>query len=54
MGYSNFKILKNLTKKFGLSATRERLFNHIQPIEASAWLLDTLKLSELLPLTNEK
>lgn len=54
MSYSRFKKLKVVTQTFGLSAQRERLFEQTTNVEASAWLLETLSISELLPLTNEK
>lgn len=54
MGYSNFKKLEQVTKKFGLSAKRRRLFNNIQEILPSSWLLETLDLADLVPLRNEK
>lgn len=54
MSYSRFKKLKVVTQTFGLSAERERLFTQTTNVEASAWLLETLSISELLPLTNEK
>ncbi len=54
MGYSNYKTLKSVTQKFGLSAKRDRFLTNISPIEPSLWLLESLRLSELLPLTNEK
>ncbi len=54
MSYSRFKKLKIVTQTFGLSAQRERLFTQTTNVEASAWLLETLSISELLPLTNEK
>jgi len=54
MGYSTFKKIQTVTKKFGLSATRRELFSDIKPIEASDWLLETLKKSRIVPLNNEK
>ncbi|MEM6299653.1 MAG: hypothetical protein AAF740_13270 [Bacteroidota bacterium] len=54
MGYSNFKKLEQVTKKFGLSARRKRLFNDITPIKPSSWLKETLELADLVPLRNEK
>ena len=54
MSYSRFRKLRVVTQTFGLSAQRERLFEQITNVEASAWLLETLSISELLPLTNEK
>ncbi len=54
MSYSRFRKLKVVTETFGLSAKREKLFHEIPLIEASSWLKETLSISELLPLTNEK
>lgn len=54
MGYSNYKKLEQVTKKFSLSAQLRSLFNDIAPIEASAWLIETLKKSRIVPLRNEK
>ncbi len=54
MGYSNFKKLKVVSKKFGLSAKRTELFETILPIEPSVWLLETLKMAKIVPLINEK
>jgi hypothetical protein len=54
MGYSNFKKIQTLTKKFGLDAKWGRLFEKIEPIEASAWLQESLVMSRLMPLMNEK
>ena len=54
MSYSRFRKLRVVTQTFGLSAQRERLFEQTTNVEASAWLLETLSISELLPLTNEK
>lgn len=54
MGYSKFKKLKTVVTKFNLSAQRALLFGEIQKVEPSAWLTETLRISQLLPLTNEK
>ncbi len=55
MGYSNYKKIEQVTKKFGLSAKRRDLFENISPrIEPSMWLLETLKKAKLVPLRNEK
>ncbi len=54
MGYSNFKKLEVVTKKFGLDAKSIELFATILPIEPSSWLVDTLKKSRLAPLSNAK
>jgi hypothetical protein len=54
MGYSNFRKIQTVTKKFGLSAKREELFPTVPLCEPSSWLAETLKKSRLVPLTNEK
>lgn len=54
MGYSKFKKLKEVTKKFGLDAEQIRLFQEIKPVEASPWLQETLAKADIVPLTNEK
>jgi hypothetical protein len=54
MGYSNFKRIEQVTKKFGLLARRADLFENIQPVAASAWLIETLKKAKFVPLRNEK
>lgn len=54
MGYSKFKKLKTLVTKFNLAAHRQVLFTEIQKVEPSPWLIETLRISQLLPLTNEK
>ncbi len=54
MGYSNYKRIEQVTKKFGFLARRADLFENIKPYDASAWLLETLKKAKLVPLRNEK
>jgi hypothetical protein len=54
MGYSNFKKIEQVTKKFGLSAKRQGLFSTIIAKEPSKLLLDVLELAKLVPLRNEK
>jgi len=56
MGYSNFKKIEQVTKKFALSAKLRRLFidENIEKVEASNWLLEALELAKLFPLRNEK
>ncbi len=54
MGYSNFKKIKTVVKKFNLDLQMVRLFDKIQETEPSAWLLETLSMVEFIPLTNEK
>jgi hypothetical protein len=54
MGYSNFKKLEIVTKKFNLSAKRLKLFDNISSLEPSDWLIETLRKAEFIPLRNEK
>lgn len=54
MGYSKYKKLKVVTKKFGLDAQKVSLFSNITPVEPSAWLEETLRKTDFIPLNNEK
>jgi hypothetical protein len=54
MGYSNFKKIKTVVKKFNLDSRFVELFSSIQPVEPSAWLKETLALSKMMPMMNEK
>ena len=55
MGYSNFKNLKTVTKKFGLDARLIPIFpSEIEMVSPSSWLKETLEIGGLMPLTNEK
>lgn len=54
MGYSKYRKIKTVVKKFNLDAKSVSLFDIITPVEPSSWLLDTLKKSRLVPLNNEK
>ncbi|MEO1655314.1 MAG: hypothetical protein AAFU64_17345, partial [Bacteroidota bacterium] len=54
MGYSNYKKIELLTRKFNLSARRKDLLKDIVPVAPSKWLLETLELARLVPLRNEK
>ena len=54
MGYSNFKKIKTVVKKFKLDMQLVDLFEAVTPIEPSAWLKETLEMAEIAPLTNEK
>lgn len=54
MGYSKFKKIQDVVKKFNLDMRLEKLILSVQPIEPSSWLLQTLAMAEKLPLTNEK
>ncbi|MCB1192263.1 MAG: hypothetical protein H7A23_04405 [Leptospiraceae bacterium] len=54
MGYSKYKQLRTVTKKFGLDAQKLTLFANIKPVEPSPWLIETLQKTSFLPLQNEK
>jgi hypothetical protein len=54
MGYSNFKKIKTVVKKFKLDMRLVKLFEPIEPVQPSAWLIETLEMAEIAPLTNEK
>ena len=55
MGYSNYKQIKSVVKKFNLDMRLLNLFNdEIENIEPSSWLLETLQIAKGTPITNEK
>jgi hypothetical protein len=54
MGYSNFKKISQVTKKFGLRARLTPLFEVIEPQEASSWLTKSLEIAYKAPATTEK
>jgi hypothetical protein len=54
MGYSNYKKIKTVIKKFKLDMQLVTLFEQIKPVQPSAWLVETLEMSDIAPLTNEK
>lgn len=54
MGYSNYKRLKSVTKKFGLDARFINIFPPIVSQPISPWLAESLEMAEIMPLTNEK
>lgn len=54
MGYDNFKKIKTVVKKFKLDMQLVDLFASVAPVEPSAWLIETLEMAEIAPLTNEK
>jgi hypothetical protein len=54
MGYSNFKKISQVTKKFGLDARITDLFLPIATVQPSEWLTMSLDIAVKMPLTNEK
>ncbi len=54
MGFSNFRKIRQVTKKFGLDAELVERVDDILPVQPSAWLVETLMIAEEMPLTNEK
>ncbi|MBA2737118.1 MAG: hypothetical protein H0U50_10080 [Pyrinomonadaceae bacterium] len=55
MGYSNYKSIKIVVKKFHLDMRLLNLFeNKIEKVEPSSWLLETLDIARETPITNEK
>ncbi len=54
MGYSKFKKIRDVIKKFNLDMKLERLIPPNQFTDPSNWLLQTLSMAQRLPLTNEK
>jgi hypothetical protein len=54
MGYSNFKKIHQVTKKFGLDARITDLFLPIEKVQPSNWLSMSLDMAVKMPLTNEK
>lgn len=55
MGYSNFKKISQVTKKFGLDARLSDVFPlSVQPVQPSSWLSESLDIATKMPLTNEK
>ena len=54
MGYSKFKKIRNVVKKFNLELQSVQLFSNIERIEPSSWLKETLSLADVSLLTSEK
>ena len=54
MGYSNFKKIRTVVKKFNLDVQVVNLFPKVDKVEPSAWLIETLRRSNVMVLTNEK
>ncbi len=54
MGYSKFRKIQDVVERFNLDMRLQKLFRGIEPVSPSDWLLETLSVSAILPLTNEK
>lgn len=54
MGYSNFKKIRQVTKKFGLKAQLSPLFSDITLHQPSDWLVKSLEIAYKAPATTEK
>ena len=54
MGYSHFKKIKTVVKQFNLELQSSFLFNGVQNVEPSAWLIETLGKTNVNLLTSEK
>jgi hypothetical protein len=54
MGYSSFKKIKTVVKKFNLDVEMVNLFEDTPRVEPSAWLRESLRRADLTPQTNEK
>lgn len=53
MAYSKFTIT-DLRRKFGIKDKKESLFNKIESVSASQWLIDALARQQKLPINSEK
>jgi hypothetical protein len=54
MGYSNFKKISQVTKKFGLKARLTPFLGVAPPKPASDWLIKSLEIAYKAPATTEK
>lgn len=54
MGYSNFRTIKTVIRRFNLDLQMQRLFGEVAPVAPSPWLQETLAETEFFPPTNEK
>ncbi len=54
MGYSNYKKIRQVTKKFDLKAQLTPLFENISPKQPSDWLIKSLEIAYKAPATTEK
>lgn len=54
MGYSNYKNLRKVVDTFGIKVQQDALFDVIEPLPPSDWLLKSLEIASAIPLSNEK
>ena len=54
MGYSKYKKIRNVVKKFNLELQSVQLFGEIERVEPSNWLQETLRMADVSLLTSEK
>ena len=54
MGYSKYKKIKDVIKKFNLDMSSVRLFETVALVEPSDWLNESLRRGQTALLTNEK
>jgi hypothetical protein len=54
MGYSNYRKIKSVIKKFNLDMMSVNLFTNVPAVEPSDWLKETLRRTETVLLTSEK
>ena len=52
-GYSSFS-LTTVKKQFGLKSVRGVIFDNLEPIEPSRWLVDTLGMASQMAIVSEK
>jgi hypothetical protein len=54
MGYSNYKKIRTVVKRFNIDLIVQTLFVDVSKVTPSDWLNETLKRAEINLLTNEK
>ncbi len=55
MGYSNYRKIRSVVKKFNLDMKSVSLFaDDLEKVEPGEWLLQTLRMAKETPITNEK
>ena len=52
-GYSSFSFA-SVKKQFDLKSTKGIIFDNLEPIEPSTWLVDTLKMASQMAIVSEK